>query len=259
MDSPAVLAAFDEQLRRSERSIGGDRVERVGPVLRRIAPNPDEWSMIEWSDLDESTADDAIAAQVAYFSGLGQQFEWKYYAYDRPADLPRRLRRAGLEPDEEEALMVADVTDLAVDLAPPDGIRFVPVIDANGVGLLVRLHEEVFGHDYTAFGRALATRLDSEPESVTPVLAMAGDRPVCASRIEFHQGTDFASLWGGGTLPEWRNKGIYRAMVGYRARLAAERGFRYLQVDAQPPSRPILERLGFVMLTTTVPYTFGPR
>ena len=44
-----------------------------------------------------------------------------------------------------------------------------------------------------------------------------------------------------------------------RARLAVERGYRYLQVDASDNSRPILERLGFVALTETVPYVFTPR
>jgi hypothetical protein len=94
---------------------------------------------------------------------------------------------------------------------------------------------------------------------MTPVLAMAGEVAVCAARIDFHPGTEFASLWGGGTRKVWRGKGIYRATVSYRARLAAERGFRYLRVDAMPTSRPILSRLGFVQLTTTVPYEFSPR
>ncbi|MGZ0234874.1 GNAT family N-acetyltransferase, partial [Streptomyces sp. CPS1] len=31
---------------------------------------------------------------------------------------------------------------------------------------------------------------------------------------------------------------------------------RYLQVDASPMSRPILERLGFLPLTTTTPYLY---
>ena len=35
-----------------------------------------------------------------------------------------------------------------------------------------------------------------------------------------------------------------------RARIAAERGYRYLQVDASDESRPILRRLGFVALST---------
>ena len=74
--------------------------------------------------------------------------------------------------------------------------------------------------------------------------------------MRFHSGTDFASLWGGSTLPSRRRQGIYRALVGRRATLAAERGYRYLQVDASPDSRPILERLGLRVLTTTTPYVW---
>jgi GNAT superfamily N-acetyltransferase len=90
------------------------------------------------------------------------------------------------------------------------------------------------------------------------VVAMAGDEPVCSARIEFLPGTEFAGLWGGGTVPAWRGRGIYRALVAYRAGLAAARGYRYLQVDASPDSRPILERLGFVRLARTTPYVWEP-
>jgi GNAT superfamily N-acetyltransferase len=77
---------------------------------------------------------------------------------------------------------------------------------------------------------------------------------VSAGRVEFNEGSEFASLWGGGTDPAWRGRGLYRATVAFRAGLARERGYRYVQVDALPTSRPILERLGFVELTRTTPY-----
>jgi len=76
--------------------------------------------------------------------------------------------------------------------------------------------------------------------------------------VRYAKGTEFASLWGGSTLPSWRRRGIYRALVAARARLAVASGYRYLQVDASDNSRPILERLGFVGLTVTVPYVFRP-
>ncbi|ESU50240.1 putative acetyltransferase [Streptomyces sp. HCCB10043] len=44
----------------------------------------------------------------------------------------------------------------------------------------------------------------------------------------------------------------------YRARIAAERGYRYLQVDASDMSAPILARLGFTALGTTTPYVYRP-
>src|SRR3954453_11173551 len=120
MTERAALAAFDAQMRQNLRlSVAGGRFERDGRVVRCVGGTAENWSGIEWSDLDESSADEVIADQVRYFSGLGRRFEWKYYAHDRPADLPSRLLRAGFEPEPEEALMVADIADVPTDLVPP--------------------------------------------------------------------------------------------------------------------------------------------
>jgi GNAT superfamily N-acetyltransferase len=81
---------------------------------------------------------------------------------------------------------------------------------------------------------------------------------VSSARLEVVPGTEFGGLWGGSTLQRWRGRGIYRALVAHRARIAVERGIRYLQVDASEDSRPILERLGFVAVTTTTPYVWRP-
>jgi GNAT superfamily N-acetyltransferase len=128
------------------------------------------------------------------------------------------------------------------------------VTDAAGVDALVGVHDAVFGEDHSGLGRTMLAGLGRQPATTTGVVAYAGGAAVAAARVEFHAGTDFASLWGGGTLPAWRRQGLFRALVAFRARLAAERGFRYLQVDALPASRPILQQLGFVELATTTPY-----
>lgn len=253
MDQAAALAAFDAQLRNVVRpTLDGGRFERVGPVVRCVSPDPHGWSGVEWSDVDETTADAVIAEQIRFFTEAGRDFEWKYYAYDRPADLPERLLKAGLVPGEEEALMVAEAVDVP-DIPAPEGIRLVTVSDEDGLRQAKAVHDTVFGGDHTPMIDSMRERLPSG--AVAPVLALAGDEAVCAARVDFHVGTDFASLWGGGTLPEWRGRGIYRALVSLRTKLAVERGYRYLRTDALPTSRPILEKLGFVRLTTTVPYT----
>ena len=253
MDHAAALAAFDRQLRNVVRpTLDGGTFERVGPVIRCLSVHPDGWSGVEWCDLDESNADEVITEQVKYFTERGRQFEWKYYAYDQPADLPDRLRAAGLQPGEEEALMVADVAEVP-EIPAPEGIRLVDVSDEDGLRQVKAVHDAVFGGDHGPMIDSMRQRLPAG--AVGPVLALAGDEPVCAARVDFHADTDFASLWGGGTLPEWRGKGIYRAMVSHRARLAKDRGHRYLRTDALPTSRPILEKLGFVRITATVPYT----
>ncbi|WP_055630529.1 GNAT family N-acetyltransferase, partial [Streptomyces hirsutus] len=203
-------------------------------------------------------ADGVIAAQIAYFTGLNRAFEWKLYGHDLPADLGQRLVAAGFTPGPEETLMIGEISGLRLDTEPPEGVRIVPVTDRAGVDLVADVHEKAFRSDASWLRRQLLDRLTAEPGTVVAVVALAGREPVSAARMELVPGTRFAGLWGGGTVDAWRGRGIYRTLVAHRARVAAERGYRYLQVDASSQSRPILERLGFAPLTTTIPYVYGP-
>jgi hypothetical protein len=255
MDRQAVLAAFDEQIRRQPPAEApGERVERDESVVRFVS-GEGGWSAVTWSALSEATADAAIAATIDRFARLRVgAWEWKHYSYDRPADLPWRLLAAGFKAEPAEALMVAEIAELALEVPPPAGVELRPVTDRQGVDALVRVHDEVFGEDHSALGRELLARLPRRQSTVAAVIAVAGDTPICAGRVEFHVGTEFASLWGDGTVRAWRGRGVFRSIVAYRAALAAARGFRYLQVDASPDSRPLFRRLGFVELATTTPF-----
>ncbi|MYY85238.1 MULTISPECIES: GNAT family N-acetyltransferase [unclassified Streptomyces] len=262
MDHAAVLAAYDRQLRHDTTGEGGDtRVERTGDVVR-VTGSAHDWNGVLWADVDTSTADAVIAEQVRHYTAAGREFEWKQHSYDRPADLGERLLAAGFEAEPAETLMVAEAAALPAGPELADGVRLVPVTDAEGVRLMSEAHLAAFGEGDAALSERLARRvlaqLAETPDDIVAVVAMAGDRPVCGARMEFCPGTDFAGLWGGGTDPLWRGKGIYRATVAYRARIAVERGYRYLQVDATDDSRPILDRLGFTTLCTTTPYVYRP-
>ncbi|WP_031070191.1 GNAT family N-acetyltransferase [Streptomyces sp. NRRL WC-3742] len=257
MDHDTVLALFDRRLRLEARpDSDSTRIERDGAVIRQVGA-PHDWNGVLWSDLDEAGADAAIAAQIGHFTALGLDFEWKTYAHDRPADLGERLLAAGFTAEDEEAVMVADVHELPTDAVLPEGVRLRPVTDEAGLDLLIEAAESAFGTPKPALRQRLLDQLEQNSETVSMVVAMAGDRPVCSARMEFVPGTEFAGLWGGGTVPEWRGRGIYRALVAHRARQAAELGYRYLQVDASDQSRPILQRLGFARLTSTTPYLWG--
>ncbi len=259
MESAAILAAFNAQVRQNTRPDGtGARFERDDGVVRRVAAQGQDGSVVLWSDLDPGTADGVIAAQVAFFGGLGRKFEWKLYSYDQPSDLAGRLLAAGFVPEDPEALMLAEVSQVQRPAALPAGIRLEEVTGTAGISRLTGVHERVFGKDESELRASLEALLSTAPEITAMVIATAGDEPVCAGRIEFVPGSDFAGLWGGGTLPPWRGRGVYRALVAYRAALAAARGYRYLQVDASPESRPILERIGFRCLATTTPYVWSP-
>ncbi|MBT3155111.1 GNAT family N-acetyltransferase [Streptomyces sp. CHD11] len=259
MDNSAVLALYDRDMREGARPDGpGAVVERAGAVVRQTAP-AHGWNGVVWSALEHADADAAIAEQIAHFTGRDREFEWKRYGHDLPADLGRRLVAAGFTAEPDETLMVGEVAGLARDVRPPEGVRIVPVTGRAGADLLAEVHEKAFGADASRFRRHLLDQLTASPGTVVAAVALAGAEPVSAARMELTPGARFAGLWGGGTVREWRGRGIYRALVAHRARIAADRGYRYLQVDASDQSRPILSRLGFTALTTTTPYVYVPR
>ena len=259
MDSTAVRALFDQQIRQNARPDGpGTRIEHSGGVVRQVGP-VNAWNGILWWDqaLAGAAADAAITAQAQHFAALGVDCEWKLYSHDQPADLPDRLLAAGFAAGDPETLMVAPVEGPAQAGDLPEGVTLRPVADAadrEGAELMAEVHWQAFGSHGARISERMLSQLAADPDSVVAVVAMAGDRPVSSARLEFVPGTDFAGLWGGGTVPEWRGRGIYRALIAHRARIAAARGYRYLQVDASDQSRPILQRLGFTALGTTTPY-----
>jgi hypothetical protein len=261
MDDRSLLSIFDEQIRRNPRADAArDTVERADGVVRTLSTTGG-WCGVTWSGLDEAGADAAIAAQLARFGALRTgaggapvEWEWKYYDYDTPADLPERLVRAGFVAEPPEALLIGEIADLPVDAPLPDGVRLVDVHDDAGVDAMVTVHNAAFGGDFAELGDRMRSRLAEGSGTMALVLAMAGDTPICAGRLELSPGTDFASIWSGGTVPGWRGRGVFRAVVAHRTRIAAAAGYRYLQVDAAPMSEPILKRLGLRQLATTTPY-----
>jgi len=262
MNRAEVLAAFNEQVRQSTRPDGtGATFEADENVVRRFAVPGQGGSSVLWSRLNSGNADLVIAEQVALFAARDSEFEWKLYSYDEPDDLPARLLKAGFAPEEPESLMIAAIDEIRDALGAaelPLGVRLERVTDQSGVDRLIQVHERVFGHDESELRASLLAQLADAPETTDIVVAMAGDEPVCSARTDLLPGIEFAGLYGGGTLPQWRRRGIYRALVRYRADLAAHRGYRYLTVDASEESRPILERIGFERLAVTTPYIWSP-
>ena len=69
-------------------------------------------------------------------------------------------------------------------------------------------------------------------------VAEADRQVVSAGRLEPVPGTSFAGIWGGSTLPEWRRRGIYRALTAERARSALRLGKTLINSDSTEYSRP---------------------
>jgi GNAT superfamily N-acetyltransferase len=255
-----LLDVYDAQLRAHvhDRLPDSVRVERDGPLVRTVGFG--NHGFVEYRDLaglDGEELDTLIARQVQVFAERGEPFEWKLHGHDRPADLPNRLRAAGLVPAETETVVIGRVDAVAAEPSLPDGVVIREVREPGDFARIAQLEESIWHKDHS-WVDDLAEERAADPEGLRIFVAEAGDLTVCAGWVRFPSGTEFVTYWGGATLPAWRGRGIYRALVAHRAKLAAERGRRYIEVDASDDSRPILERLGFVAVTTTTPYVWSP-
>lgn len=260
-DTAELLAAYDAQLRDRvpDRLPRGVRVERDGPLLRFVGlPGGGFVGYRDLGGLEGAELDELIARQVRVFAGRGEQFEWKLHGHDRPADLPRRLRVAGFAPEDAETVVIAPVAAVEGEPSLPAGVTLREVAERRDLDRIAALEEAIWQDGRGWLADSLEAERAADPDAIAVVVAEAGETVVCAGWVRFEQGTDFATLWGGGTLPAWRGRGVYRAVVAHRANLAAARGFRLLEVDASAGSRPILERLGFVPVTTTTPFVWTP-
>jgi GNAT superfamily N-acetyltransferase len=256
MDRPALLALYDRHERRGARPIGL-RVEHGPHTVRHVGP-PGAPSWVIWSDLAGVDADAVIAAEQARFAELGGDVEWKHFGHDDPADLPARLRAAGFVPEEAEALMALDL-EAAPGWLASDGGHDVRALGPDGFGDLERVLVAVWPHLADGFVPRFRSDVAAAPDRVHLFVAYTEGAPVAAGwTVDEGPGSPFLGLFGGATLPEHRGRGLYRALVAARARWARVRGKRFLTVDAGPMSKPILEGLGFVELTTTTPFVWRP-
>ena len=250
MNQQEILALFDQQ-ERIGVEFPGMRKEVLPHVIRFVGP-PGEPSFILYSRLDESTVDAAIAEQVNYFAALGQSFEWKVYDYDTPPDLRQRLAAQGFTIGEQEALMVLDLAQIPPTLLQPVTADVRRITTRAGLEDVVRIKNEVWGRDFDGLQERLGDHLDL-PDYLSVYVAYVDGVPACAAWIYFQPGSQFGGLWGGSTVPAYRGRGLYTAVLAVRAQEALRRGCRFLTIDASPMSRPIVARHGFQLLTLTYP------
>lgn len=254
--SEDLLAAYDEYLRGTGVPALGARIEQDGPLLRVVGEH--RGFVTGPRDLSGHDVDALIAAQIAFFGARGEAVEWKTRGHDLPSDLPDRLRAAGFVAEPTETVVIGRITDIPA--APPaPGDVVIRQVGGEAIPAIVAMESQVWGRDCGFIGDHLAGRLAAASDRLAIFTAeTAAGQVVAAAWVALRDDGVFASLWGGSTLEEWRGRGIYRALVAVRARLAAEYGYRYLNVDASDASRPILERLGFNAVTTTTPYVRSP-
>ncbi|SDG77531.1 Acetyltransferase (GNAT) family protein [Lentzea fradiae] len=258
-DPAALLHAFDHQARPAEWTSPDPEatVDRDGPVHRLAWPS--RRGFVAGPPTLGITGQELaglIARQQAFFAARNQPFEWKTWGHDLPEDLPDQLLAAGFEAEGPETVLIGRAEEMTAPVHL-DGITLRETKAEGDIEKMVASAGEAFGMEVDYLAGYLIDK-KHDPNTVVVVAETAEGRIVSSARLEVVPGTEFGGLWGGSTLREYRGRGIYRALVAHRARVALDRGVKYLQVDATENSRPILERLGFVPVTTTTAYVWKP-
>jgi GNAT superfamily N-acetyltransferase len=154
-------------------------------------------------------------------------------------------------------VMVLDLQESRFRTEPPSrGTETRRITDPADLDKVVQIEDAVWHESHAWIADELRYELTLPDEPLLMYLACSDGVPAAAAWIRFHRGTDFAALFGGSTLLEYRRRGLYTALLDVRAKEARARGYRFLSVDASEMSRPILEKHGFVKVTTATAFKY---
>lgn len=258
MKTDDILSLYDKEMRR-ELGIHEGRREVLPELVRHIYDDPKRNSFIVYNKVQEANADVVIEREIAYFRELGRKLEWKAYRHDPTPDLHLRLAAHGFEVEEEpDYIMALALADPPPVLLEPVTADVRSILDPAGIEDVMAVEEPVWDADFSWLKNELGKTLQERPDELAVYVAYVDGEPASSGWVYFHPGTHFASMWGGSTLPEYRKKGLYTALVASRVQEAIRRGYRFLTIDAGVMSRPIVTRHGFQLLTTAYECNLKP-
>jgi GNAT superfamily N-acetyltransferase len=255
MDKKGLLALYDQELR-IEIEIPGVQKEATPDLVRIVRPAPG-MNYILYSRLGEAEVDAVIQEQIAFFSQMEQPFSWHVYDHDWPPDLKDRLVSHGfIADDDPDAVMVLELGDALSELLEPVAKDVRRITQQDQLEDIAQIEAQVYGSDFTWLKGRLSSHLEV-PGYLSLYVAYVEEQPVSTGWIHFHPKSQFASLFGGATLSEYRQRGLYTAVLAARAQEAIRRGYRFLSTGASQMSQPILTRNGFRLLTYAHAYEWG--
>jgi len=235
------------------------RIERPG-WFQIVTPSFRDggFNGVECSSLGEAEADAIIDATLAQYRDLGLKFRWSVLPESTPKDLGARLERRGLTKSMARAMFArtsaADVSfdaetgpihpDVAVEEVDESTVDTFTRLMAIGwnveAGPLEKAHRIIFSEPHRKQRLFLARYRGHEAAVASYVIC----EPTPNSSSAPPSGS--AYLLGGLVLPEFRGRGLYRALVSARLRDVRARGVLLVTTQArETTSAPILERMGF--------------
>jgi GNAT superfamily N-acetyltransferase len=216
----------------SRRIVSDRYVAEIGPE-----PDPD-MNVVSRLRLQGHDVEQTVEQVRTLFRDAGRDAAtWEVSSGSTPAGLLEGLRALGMTTHEPASMLA-----LACTMEPPSG-------DGEGITVARVETDAQFREVREVFEQGDGWSPGDDwlrgPGFVTRYLAFIDGRPVATADITWLADERAAFLGGALTLPEFRGRGAYRALVHERWREAGRRGRDVLVTQSEPMSQPILKRLGF--------------
>ncbi len=251
MNKNNLLVRYDKDLR-LRMMYPEARKEITNDVVRFIRRAPG-MNFVGFTFANESKLHDVIHQELEYFIPLGQPFTWKVYEHDLLPSLKKELIGHGfVEDNDPAAVMVLDVKNTAAAAFQPDAVDVRRIETPEGLQDVIQVLDKVWGGHNTWVNDRLGSHMQI-PGYLSVYVAYIEGQPASIAWTYFPRG-DFATLFAGSTLTEYRRQGLYTSLLATRLNEIRERGYRFAVVEAGAMSKPIVARHGFQQLTTVYDY-----
>ena len=189
---------------------------------------------------------DEVTVRVRRWGLLG--VAWWVSAATLPPDTEQALRARGGKQIDAVSTLALELGGGLPDLAVPDGVTVELVADERTFRAASMITVRGWRRKEPT-GAALAREFSETVQDLVTwssfrVLATVGAYPASCGGCTLRG--EIAQLWGAVTLPGYRRRGCYRAVLAERLRLAREHGAALAVVKGRvTTSGPILLRAGF--------------
>jgi len=194
-------------------------------------------------------ASELIEEVLAYVRGWGLLgVAWWVPAAGRPEDTEEQLRARGGTRIDTVQILARELTGPLPELGVPGDVSVELVGDERTFAAASQITVRGWGRKEPDEASLAQDRAKAISDLATwtnfRVLASVGGAPACTGGATLND--ELAQLWGAVTLPAFRRRGSYRAVLAERLRLARDHGAELALVRGRvETSGPILLRAGF--------------
>ena len=207
-------------------------------------------------------ADQKIEETIDYHRQRNIGFQWWVSPFDTPSDLRERLEKHGMILAGDAAMMARlGLDNLDIPVNPNLQVELLDGPHEATIDAMLRVMQLCFNwpDEQVAVNRpGFIERMSMAKfrEKEVNFLARLDGQPVAYGRLLLEGG--LAYLGGSGVLPDYRGQRVYATLLRRRLEEAQQRGYHVAAINAEPLSRPIVEKYGFKEYARSYIYGWMP-